>query len=106
VTSLALLFHEYATNAVKYGSLSNEGGRLDVRLEARGKRFGIAWLEVGGRPPGKAESKDAGFGTRLEQMIVRSLDADVSREWLPDGLLIKLSIPRAAFSAPTQPQEF
>jgi two-component sensor histidine kinase len=67
VKSLALLFHEYATNAVKYGSLSNEGGRLDVRLEARGKRFGSAWLEVGGRPPGKAESKDAGFGTRLNR---------------------------------------
>ena len=106
VTSLALLFHEYATNAVKYGSLSNEGGRLDVKLEARGERFDIAWLEVGGRPPGKAESKDAGFGTRLEQMIVRSIDADVSREWLPDGLLIKLSIPRTAFAAHTQPQEF
>lgn len=35
VTRLALLFHEYATNAVKYGSLSVAGGRLDITVNAR-----------------------------------------------------------------------
>lgn len=104
VTNLALLFHEYATNAVKYGSLSNAEGRLDVTLNAFRERFEISWLESGGGPSRKAETKDAGFGTRLEQMIIRSLNADVSRDWQPHGLLIKLSMPRAAFAAPAEAQ--
>ncbi len=104
VTNLALLFHEYATNAVKYGSLSNAEGRLDVTLNAFHERFEISWLESGGGPSSKAETKDAGFGTRLEQMIIRSLSANVSRDWQPHGLLIKLSMPRAAFAAPAEAQ--
>ncbi|MBW6426079.1 PAS domain S-box protein [Rhizobium sp. XQZ8] len=104
VTSLALLFHEYATNAVKYGSLSSAEGRLDMTLAARGETFEISWLESGGRSSSNTGPKDAGFGTRLEQMIVRTLNAEVARDWLPDGLLIKLSMPRAAFAAPGEPQ--
>jgi PAS domain S-box-containing protein len=100
VTSLALLFHEYATNAVKYGSLSGAEGRLDVTLDARAESFEISWLESGGPPSGKAEPTNAGFGTRLEQMVTRTLNAEVSRDWQLHGLLIKLSMPRAAFAAP------
>ncbi|MCQ1781559.1 PAS domain S-box protein [Neorhizobium galegae] len=103
VTSLALLFHEYATNAVKYGSLSSTDGRLDVTVDARGEIFEISWRESGGQPFGKAEPTNAGFGTRLEQMIVRTLDAEVSRKWQPQGLLIILSVPRTAFAAPAHP---
>ncbi|MET3858679.1 PAS domain S-box protein [Rhizobium sp. OAE497] len=102
VTSLALLFHEYATNSVKYGSLSNVEGRLDVTVDARGESVEISWLESGGQPSGNTEPANAGFGTRLEQMIVRTLNAEVSREWQPQGLLIKLSVPRTAFAAPAQ----
>jgi PAS domain S-box-containing protein len=102
VTSLALLFHEYATNAVKYGSLSNADGRLDVTVAAHGESLEISWLETGGRPSGKAEPTDAGFGTRLEQMIVRTLNGEVSREWQPQGLLIKMSVPRRVFDPPAQ----
>jgi len=100
VTSLALLFHEYATNAVKYGTLSSTDGRLDVSVDARKESVEISWLESGGQPSGKTESASAGFGTRLEQMIVRTLNAEVSREWQPQGLQIKLSVPCAAFAAP------
>ncbi|MBA9036230.1 hypothetical protein HNR29_006816 [Rhizobium leguminosarum] len=35
-------------------------------------------------------------------MIVRTLNAEVPREWQPQGLLIKLSVPRTAFAAPIQ----
>jgi PAS domain S-box-containing protein len=102
VTSLALLFHEYATNAVKYGSLSVPGGRLDITLNARQDSFEITWLESGGKVATKSEPDNAGFGTRLEQMIIRTLNAEVSREWQPHGLLIRLSAPRDAFAAPPQ----
>lgn len=102
VTSLALLFHEYATNAVKYGSLSSADGRLDVTIDARGENFEITWLESDGQLSGKAEPTNVGFGTRLEQMIVPTLNGEVSKEWQPQGFLIKLSVPRTAFAAPSQ----
>lgn len=103
VTSLALLFHEYATNAVKYGSLSDAEGRLDVTVDAREEIFEISWVESGGQRSGEAEPTNAGFGTRLEQMIVRAVNGEVSREWQPHGLVIILSVPRAAFAAPAHP---
>lgn len=101
VTSLALLFHEYATNAVKYGALSAPEGRLDVTLSSRSDLVDIAWLESNGNAAGTAETKNPGFGTTLEQMVVRSLNAQVSREWQSHGLLLRLTIPRDAFALPS-----
>ncbi|CAN7627389.1 PAS domain S-box protein [Rhizobium sp. LjRoot98] len=102
VTTLALLFHEYATNAVKYGSLSEAGGRLDITLNARPEVFEILWLESRGRVSISASPTDTGFGTRLEEMVIRSLHAEVSRDWKPEGLLIRLLMPRDAFAAPAK----
>ncbi|MBB3660672.1 PAS domain S-box-containing protein [Rhizobium sp. BK650] len=100
VTSLALLFHEYATNAVKYGALSVPEGRLDVTLSSRPDSFEITWLESDAKPKRAVESKETGFGTTLEQMVVRTLNAQVSRDWQPHGLLIRLTVPRDAFAIP------
>ncbi len=98
VTSLALLFHEYATNAVKYGALSVADGRLDVTVTSEPGHLEIVWQELHASatrpgPPGKT-----GFGTTLEKMMVQSLNADVSREWRSQGLLIKLILPRNALA--------
>ncbi len=101
VTTLALLFHEYATNAVKYGALSVAEGRLDITLCSRQESFEITWLESDTRPAVSARSAESGFGTTLEQMVVRTLNAQVSREWQPHGLLIRLTVPRDAFSLPS-----
>jgi PAS domain S-box-containing protein len=101
VTSLALLFHEYATNAVKYGALSVPEGRLDVTLSSRPDAFEIAWLESDAKPKAAIESKETGFGTTLEQMVIRTLNAQVSRDWQPHGLLIRLTVPRDAFAIPS-----
>ncbi|MFP3547348.1 PAS domain S-box protein [Rhizobium sp. SIMBA_035] len=101
VTSLALLFHEYATNAVKYGALSVPEGRLDITLRSRPDSFEIAWLESDACPKATVESKESGFGTTLEQMVVRTLNAQVSRDWRPHGLLIRLTVPRDAFAIPS-----
>jgi len=100
VTSLALLFHEYATNAVKYGALSVPEGRLDVTLSSRPDSFEITWLESDAEPKRGVESTETGFGTTLEQMVVRTLNAQVSRDWQPHGLLIRLTVPRDAFANP------
>jgi len=99
VTSLALLFHEYATNAVKYGCLSTVEGGLDITANARQDTVEVMWLESGGKRLESGGPVDSGFGTRLEQTIIRTLSAEVSREWQPHGLLIRLSVPRDAFVA-------
>jgi PAS domain S-box-containing protein len=101
VTSLALLFHEYATNAVKYGALSVPEGRLDVTLSSRSDSFEIVWLESDASPKAAVEGKETGFGTTLEQMVVRTLNAQVSRDWQPHGLQIRLTVPRDAFAIPS-----
>ena len=97
VTSLALLFHEYATNAVKYGALSVAEGRLDVTLSSRPDSFEITWMESNARLGIVSPSKHNGFGTTLEQMVVRTLNAQISRDWHPNGLVIRLTLPRDAF---------
>ncbi|NRF07691.1 sensor histidine kinase [Agrobacterium pusense] len=100
LTSLALLFHEYATNAVKYGALSASEGRLDITLTPEPGCFQIEWLESNTTPATASESKGEGFGTTLEKMLIRALNAEVSREWHEHGLLIRLSLPRDAFGVP------
>ncbi|MFC6791020.1 sensor histidine kinase [Methylobacterium komagatae] len=61
--SLALLLHELATNAVKYGALSNEQGRVDVEWTDDGTFLRLSWREIGG-PVVKVPTRK-GFGTRL-----------------------------------------
>ncbi|MBW9091625.1 PAS domain S-box protein [Rhizobium wenxiniae] len=101
VTSVALLFHEYATNSVKYGALAVPEGRLDVTLCSTSDSVKIAWLESDASLTAVADTNATGFGTTLEQMVVRTLNAQVSREWQPHGLLIRLTAPRDAFALPT-----
>jgi PAS domain S-box-containing protein len=66
--SLSLLLHEMATNAVKYGALSVESGRVEVRWDVRDDLFELHWREIGG-PPAKAP-QTKGFGSRLIGMGV------------------------------------
>jgi PAS domain S-box-containing protein len=93
ITNLALLFHEFATNAAKYGALSVEDGKLSITIGIEDETVGIIWLESDS-PSGAETDRDAtGFGGRLEQMIGESLKLNITRDWLPDGLCIRLSAP-------------
>ena len=65
---LALVFHELATNAAKYGALSTSEGRLDISWTQRGGEVVVEWVESGGPPV--AEPSRRGFGSNL---IERSL---------------------------------
>lgn len=94
-TPLALLFHELATNATKYGALSVEGGRVTVAVTQGPERVSMDWHEAGGPPvtPGVAD----GFGSQLiELSAVRQLGGTVSRDWDPAGLRVRVEIPLAA----------
>jgi two-component sensor histidine kinase len=94
LTSLALLLNEFATNAAKYGALSAPTGPIDIECAEDGDRFILAWTERNG-PPVDHQANGEGFGTKLVSSTVQAqLGGEISREWNPDGLRIRLSIVR------------
>jgi PAS domain S-box-containing protein len=98
ITNFALLFHELATNAAKYGALSVEEGKLDIAATMKSEMLEIVWLESSGPPQAALEPRSIGFGSRLEQIISQSLGVEIARDWMPNGLSIRLSVPRGAIS--------
>jgi PAS domain S-box-containing protein len=96
-TPLALLFHELATNAAKYGALSAETGQVTVEVTRRGDTVVLDWTETGG-PPVRPADKE-GFGTQLiELSAMRQLGGTVTRDWRPEGLAMRIEVPVLALS--------
>jgi two-component sensor histidine kinase len=92
---LALVVHELATNAAKYGALAAPAGRVFVggRVEHLNGEptFGLMWTEQGG-PPVHAPNRK-GFGSAILLDLVRSEGGEGSLEFLPEGLRYKLRLP-------------
>jgi two-component sensor histidine kinase len=79
--SLSLLLHELTTNALKYGALSSEKGRVKIAWQladhASGPKFRLRWSEVDG--PSVVAPTQRGFGSRLISMgLAGTGDADLS----------------------------
>ncbi len=92
--SLALALHELATNAAKYGALSNETGIVDLRwhvvLAGDESRFSLIWSEQGG-PPILAAPQRKGFGSRLiERSFAAEVGGEVKLTYAPTGLVCRL----------------
>jgi two-component sensor histidine kinase len=97
-TPLALLFHELATNAAKYGALSSPNGTVEVIGENCDDRYCITWRESGG-PETTAPSAVTGFGSKLVEMSVQGqMRGEIEREWRPEGLEVRIALPRDALS--------
>jgi PAS domain S-box-containing protein len=95
VTSFALLLHEFATNAAKYGALSADTGSIRVVFAEEGDSIVIRWTERGG-PPVAASSAGLGFGDVLSRIAVSDqLGGEIVRDWRHEGLAIRLSVPRS-----------
>jgi two-component system CheB/CheR fusion protein len=95
VMSIALLLHEIATNAAKYGALSSQNGRVDVRWSVDKDELVLAWRERGG-PPLSGQPDTEGFGSLLARLTVTGqLAGNISRDWNPEGLTVNLSVPLA-----------
>ncbi len=92
--SLALIVHELTTNAVKYGALSAEGGRVEIGWEVQGTEGGDAlvwsWTESGG--PRVAEPERTGFGSRLIKGGIAGASSSVSMTYLPTGLCCTITV--------------
>src|ERR1700722_13953894 len=82
--SLALIFHELATNAGKYGAFSSPRGLLQVSWSVTGDRLNIAWGETEGPPVGAVGK--AGFGTRLLNSALRPFDGKTEIAFLKSGV--------------------
>jgi two-component sensor histidine kinase len=97
--ALAMIFHELATNASKYGALSNEIGQVTVSWSLGARTLlTIEWRERGG-PPVQAP-KLGGFGSRLIAASLRGdLAGSANFDYAPEGLTCVLSIITAPKSA-------
>jgi PAS domain S-box-containing protein len=92
-TALALIMHEQATNAVKYGGLSQAGGKVSLVGHHKDGRYTLTWAESGG-PEVKASPTRKGFGTVLaERSIAGQLDGVLEHDWAPGGLVMRLDVP-------------
>jgi two-component sensor histidine kinase len=82
--SLALIFHELATNAGKYGAFSSQRGLLQVSWSVTDDRLNIAWDETEG--PAVGVVGEAGFGTRLLKSALRPFDGKTEIAFLKTGV--------------------
>ena len=93
VTGLALVLHESATNAVKYGALSRPDGSIHVTWDASGDALRLDWDEIGG-PEINLTPQARGFGSILaERSVTGELGGRIEHDWRRNGLRLKLSIP-------------
>lgn len=91
-TPLALLVHELATNAMKYGALSSPQGRVQIITAVKDGMLTLRWQERGG-PPVTGRPERQGFGTRLSEIsIVQQLGGTIDRWWQADGLLVEVNV--------------
>ena len=93
--SLGMIFHELATNAAKYGALSDPDGRVFVDWTVANQTsriLGVIWREAGGPPVTPPTRK--GFGSRLIERNVRhDLAGDAKLSYASDGFIAEFSIP-------------
>ena len=93
-TPIALVIHELATNATKYGALSVSDGAVAIRTETIGDDVTIAWCESGGPTLGGMPIR-SGFGTKLMELsVVNQLGGTFDRDWRPEGLAAVIKVGR------------
>jgi PAS domain S-box-containing protein len=91
---MSLLLHELATNATKYGALSDAHGRVVIaRAPAEDDRVAFEWREHDGPPV--APSNRRGFGTRLLEQVLRNQGGAVKFEFEPAGFHAHVECPAA-----------
>jgi two-component sensor histidine kinase len=97
-TSLALVIHEFATNAAKYGAFVGDEGRVSVSWRQEGESIALQWRESGG-PIIAAEPTRQGFGSSLTRdTILRQLEGTFALDWREQGLVTDFTLPLATLA--------
>ncbi len=96
VLAFSVALHELATNAVKYGALSNVAGRVTIRWTIEGpegdRRLSFAWVESDG--PATDAPQRRGFGTKLiERGLASELQGYVAIEFPRTGVICRINVP-------------
>jgi len=100
--SFALIIHELATNAVKYGALSTRQGRVAIQCSIDGAngsgQFRFEWRESGGPPVSPPARK--GFGSTILFEAAKQFSQDVQAKFSPEGLTYQLRSLLTGIEAP------
>ena len=97
---LAMVLHELATNAVKYGALSTERGGVEVSWTGgEGDGLVLTWRETGGPPI--VQPTRTGMGTRvIARALGGHLGGRTEMDWRPEGLVCRIEVIATAHAAP------
>ena len=89
----ALMLHELATNAVKYGALASDDGRVAISWSHSDSDLVLDWHESGG--PGLSGAPQmSGFGSKLlNDTVKRQFGGNLSHDWQPEGLKVRVTVP-------------
>lgn len=91
-TSFALIFHELATNAAKYGALKSTDCHLEISWSLVEGDLELKWAEVVAFPV--SEPQHQGFGSRLAiTSVTGQLGGSLAYDWRSDGVRIRLTAP-------------
>ncbi len=94
--AIGLVCHELATNALKYGGITDPGGQLKVEWRVSGNRrarnLHLNWHETSPNP--NAPTAKKGFGTKLIEANVRGeLGGKIERDFTETGLSVSIDMP-------------
>jgi two-component sensor histidine kinase/CheY-like chemotaxis protein len=99
--AIALVLHELATNAAKYGAFAAKSGQLTLSWQA--DPLTISWRESG--VPGLLPPTNQGFGSKVIDLSIRNqLGGQAHFQWTGDGLHCILEVPGAANPTAGKPQ--
>jgi len=89
--AIAMILHELATNAAKYGALSTAEGRTELKWSHEGDgRLSLRWTEMGG--PEVQMPTRQGFGTRVIEGMVDQLKGKARFDWRAEGLICEIDL--------------
>jgi PAS domain S-box-containing protein len=89
--AIAVILHELATNAAKYGALSVPNGQIDLKWlhEADGWLI-LRWTEMGG--PAVRTPTRQGFGGRIIEQMIKQLAGKTRFDWRAEGLVCEITL--------------
>ena len=99
ITPLGLIVHELATNAVKYGALSEPDGTVEIAWTVEdGAQLALVWTERGGPDPTSPDpdadpGATTGFGSQMTSLAASQLGGTIAREWPAGGAIARLKFP-------------